>query len=236
MSLVVFQHIRTEDPCMLGAVLQHRGHRIRVVRLYDGDPIPPDMDDVDGVISMGGPMNVDQGSQYPWLAGEMDYLRRAHEARIPIVGVCLGAQLIATSLGGEVAAMNHAEVGWHTVKLAFPGTMDPIHAGIGWETMQFHLHGQEVTQLPTGAIPLSGSIACRHQAFRVGLTTYAFQYHFEWDMHALRQMTRDPLIPASGLSASRVLDQALDYYDDYRRLGDRLSETLATHLFLTDKR
>src|SRR5690606_13233304 len=100
------------------------------------------------------------------------YLRQAHEANVPMVGICLGLQLIATALGGKVEAMPAAEVGWHTVKLAFPGTIDPIYAGIPWQHMQFHLHGQEVTALPPGATPLAASKVCKNQAVKVGLKTY----------------------------------------------------------------
>ncbi len=231
MSILVFEHIAGEDTACLGTILQQRGHRLRVVSLHEGDLIPPDLDDVDGLIVMGGPMNVDQADRYPWLERGTEYIRNAHEADVPIVGVCLGAQLIAAALGGQVAAMDQPEVGWHPVTLSFPGTTDPIFAGVGQQSVQFHLHGQEVTDLPPGSTPLASSPACRHQAFRVGLTTYAFQYHFEWDLDDLKAMAQDPMVTQAGSSADQILNEANRYYDDYRRLGDRVSRALEMNLF-----
>ncbi len=221
---------------MLGGVLQAQGHKLQPIRLYDGEPVPADLDNVDGVVSMGGPMNVDEIVEHPWIEDEMAYLRAAHDANVPIVGVCLGAQLIAGALGGTVAAMEQPEVGWQNLKLAFPGTIDPVYTGIGWETTQFHLHGQEVTKLPPGAAPLAGSAMCRNQAFKVGLTTYAFQYHFEWDRAGLDTFAHDAIVMRAGDTPAQIQSQTREFYDDYRRLGDRLCHTLATILLPIDKR
>lgn len=231
MSLIVFEHHPEETAAILGMILLHYGHRLRVVKLHAGDPVPPDLDDVDGIISMGGPMNVDQAAEYPWIEAEMAYLRTAHEAGVPIVGVCLGAQLIAAAMGGKVEAMAQPEVGWHPVKLAFPGTIDPIFAGIPWQHIQFHLHGQEVTQLPPGATPLAGSRMTRNQAFRVGQTTYGFQYHFEWDEPIIQMIADDPLAVAAGVTREQLLEQVAEHFDGYRRLSDRLCHNIANLLF-----
>ncbi len=236
MDLLVLQHIESEGPAVLGAVLHGYGHRLRTVRLYAGASVPADLDDVAGVISMGGPMNVDQAGQYPWLDQEMQYLKAAHEARVPIVGVCLGAQLIAAALGGEVAAMAEPEIGWYPIKLTFPGMTDSLMTGMAWESAQFHLHGQEVAKLPAGAVPLAGSERCGNQAFRVGMTTYGFQYHFEWDRLDLREMVKDPFIGQAGLSRDAILKQGDGCYDEYRRLGDRLCHAIVAYLFPIDKR
>lgn len=236
MSVLVFQHTLDEDAATLGQALSLRGHRLHVVRLYAGDAVPPDLDDVDGILSMGGPMNVDEAHQHPWITDELRYLKAAHEAGVPIVGVCLGEQFIAAALGGKVEAMPGPEVGWLNVQLAFPGTTDPIFAGIGWDTVQFHLHGQHVSQLPPGATLLASSKACKVQAFKVGQTTYGFQYHFEWDLKALEVVAGDGLVAKAGSSAQALMQQAQDHYAAYRRLGDRLIENIATTLFATSRK
>jgi GMP synthase (glutamine-hydrolysing) len=123
MSLLVFQHHENEPPCVLGSVLQDHGHKLRIVELFAGQTVPPDLDDVDGILSMGGPANVDETAHYSWITPELEFLKNAH-GKVPIVGICLGAQLIATALGGKVAAMPTPEVGWAVVKQAFPGTID----------------------------------------------------------------------------------------------------------------
>jgi GMP synthase (glutamine-hydrolysing) len=236
MSLLVFQHDRTEPPAVLGSILRDHGHRLRVVELFDGQPLPPDLDDVDGIVSMGGSPNVDQAAEYPWIAGEMALLKQAHDRSIPIVGVCLGAQLIAAALGGKVAAMATPEAGWANVKQSFPGTIDTIYQGIPWDTMQVHMHGQEVTTLPPGGTPLAGSKLCKTQAFRVGMTTYGFQYHFEWDRNGIVEASKDGLVGKAGVTAESIVQGIEQHYHSYRRLGDRLCETIALMLFPLDRR
>lgn len=238
MAILVFQHSALNGVARVGAVLRDHGHRLRILKLHEGDALPPDLDDVDGILSLGGPMNVDEQDQHPWMAGELELIRQAHAAELPVVGICLGAQLIAHALGGEVAAMAQPELGWHNVRLAFPGTTDPVLAGIPWNSVQFHLHGQEVTKLPPGATPLSASQACKNQAFKVGLSTYAFQYHFEWSKAEINQVLEGKAdwIASSGGSADTIRDQMERYYDAYRHLGDRLALNLATLLYPIDKR
>ena len=236
MSLLVFVHAAHEGPCVLGRILQDHGHKLCFVHLHQNQPVPPDLDLVDGLVIMGGPMNIDEIAEHPWLTEEMAYIRTAHQAGKPIVGICLGAQLIAAALGGEVKAMPQPEVGWHPLKLAFPGTTDPLLAGIPWNTMQFHLHGQEVTKLPPDALTLAGSTLCRQQAFRVGLTTYAFQYHFEWNKDDLTTVLGDPFITRTGHDPQVIQQDIAKHYTTYRRLGDRLSENITELLFPIDRR
>lgn len=235
MSLLVFQHHPEETPSRLGTILRDQGHKLRTIKLHEGQAIP-DLDDVDGIVSMGGPQNVDQVEQYPYLKDEMALLKTAHDKGVPIVGVCLGAQLIATALGGKVTPMPQPEVGFANVKLGFPGTVETLYQGITWDSQQCHLHGQEVSGLPAGAVPLAGTKACKTQSFKVGMTTYGFQYHFEWDRKDLALVPKDPLAKAAGLTAEAWDAQVKEHYDNYRRRGDRLCETIATMLFPIDKR
>lgn len=236
MSILVFQHQATEPAAVLGEVLRNHGHRLRVIELFAGQPVPPDLDDVHGIVSMGGSPNVDETARYPWLEAEMAYIKTAHERSVPIVGICLGAQLIATALGGKVAAMASPEVGWGNIKMAFPGTIDPIYVGLQWDSMQVHLHGQEVTALPPGTTPLSGSKSCKTQAFKVGSTTYGFQYHFEWTDADIRNAAHDELVKKAGVNPETIIQGITKHYDGYRRLGNRLCETIALMLFPIDMR
>lgn len=238
MAILTFQHHPAEPTCRLGEALQDVGHRLRVIELYNGEPLPVDLDDVDGVISMGGPMNVDRVGEHPWIEGELDLIKRAHDAKLPVVGICLGAQFIAKALGGEVGPMDAAEVGFGPLKLAFPGTTDPIYAGIPWDTTTFHAHAQQVTELPPGATPLAGSPACKTQAFKVGLTTYAFQYHFEWDRADLARVLSalTPWLTEIGSDIEAIKADIDNHYGLYRHLGDRLCRTLTDLVFPLDKR
>ncbi len=236
MAIVILEHHPDETSAELGATLLRHNHRLRVLKLHAGQAVPPDLDDVDGVVSMGGPMNVEDAAAHPWMVAELALLKAAHERGVPIVGVCLGAQLVAAALGGEVKAMAAPEIGWHNVKLAFPGTVDPILQGIAWDTMQFHVHGQEVVKLPPEGVPLAGSKVCKTQAFKVGLTTYAFQYHFEWNQGQLQRILANDQWLRQHADTTAIAAQIDEHYTGYRRRGDRLCDNIANLLLPIDKR
>jgi len=238
MAIVVFEHHAMETSARLGQVLRDNGHRLRTIRLYAGDAIPVDLDDVDGVVSMGGPANVDQADEYPWINDEMTFIQSAHEAGLPVVGICLGAQLIAQALGGTVGKMDKPEIGFGPVNQFRPGFPDTLFSGVPWKTDQFHTHGFEVTELPPGGAMLASSDACKHQAFRVGMSTYGFQYHFEWTRQDIEGVLTQfaGWINESGADVDTIRQQVDAKYDLYRHLGDRLCESLASWLFCIEHR
>ena len=238
MPILVFQHHPHENPARLGAILNDQGHRLRIIECFEGQPIPHDLDDVDGLIIMGGPMNVADTDAHPYLTDEMNLIKQAHQAKLPILGICLGAQLIACALGGQVQAMDQPEVGFAPIQLTFPGTTDPLHIGIPWTSSQFHLHGQHVSQLPPDAVALASSKACQIQAFKVGQTTYAFQYHFEWTREDLNIALADNAdwLAQHGLSLETIRQNFDESVAGYLHLGDRLCNTLASILFPIDRR
>lgn len=236
MSILVLQHHPSETTSVLGKTLTEHGHRLTVINLHAGDKLPVDLDDVTGLVIMGGPQNVDQTAEFPWLEGEMDLIRQAHKLGLPMVGICLGAQLVAKALGGEVAGMAKPEVGFGMVKLTMPKFVDPILQGIRWEFPAFHLHGQEVTKLPPDSMPLCMTAACKIQAYRVGLNIYCFQYHFEADQALLRKFAQFEFLKQGGLDAAAVDKQIEEHYKEYRRLGDRLCDNIAVLLMPVDRR
>jgi len=238
MAILVFEHHAMETSARLGQTLRDHGHALRVVRTYAGDPVPADLDDIDGVVSMGGPMNIDQANEHPWITEEAAFIKAAHDAGLPVVGVCLGAQLIAHALGGKVQKGDKPEMGWLPVSQFRPGFPDTILGGIPWKTDQFHSHCQQVAELPPGGVLMASSECCKHQAFRVGLTTYAFQYHFEWTRSDIQGVLEQfgQWIADSGYSADDIRAQADEKYDLYRHLGDRLCEQLATLVFCIEHR
>ncbi len=238
MAIVVFEHHAMETSARLGQTLRDHGHQLQVVRLYAGDAVPADLDDVDGVISMGGPMNIDQADEHEWITQEVAFIKSAHEARLPIVGVCLGAQLIAHALGGKVQKADNPEMGWLPVCQFRPGFPDTLFGGIPWTTLQFHSHSQQVSELPPGGVLLASSDCCKNQAFRVGLTTYAFQYHFEWtksDIDGVLKQFADWISKSAG-DVDAIRQDTDTHYDLYRHMGDRLCDSLATLLFCIEHR
>lgn len=243
MSIIVLQHTAAEGPGRLGTVLRSLGRTLDIRRLdlpvgtglspTRNQHIPTDFDNIDGVIALGGPMMV--GDDLPWMQPELEFLAAAHRRKLPLVGICLGAQMIARALGGEVGPIDggKAEWGMLPVRQHPVANTDIILAGVAWSTPQFHCHGQEVKKLPAGAMALQSSSLCKVQSFRVGLRTYAFQYHFEYTLDDIRiaLTSNDPQMAQAGLDAREGLNQARAQYDEYARLGDRLCQNLATYLF-----
>jgi GMP synthase-like glutamine amidotransferase len=134
--LLVLEHSDSAPSQRLGERLIQYGHRLRVRRLHRGDELPANLSGIDGVITCGGEQSAtDDGLS--WLAGEMELLRAAHGHALPIVGICLGSQILARSLGGEVTRMARGiELGWHSVALNPVGFEEVLHAGIAWSSMQ----------------------------------------------------------------------------------------------------
>src|SRR5688572_9963137 len=117
MSILIFEHSDSTGSERLGETLRDYGHRLNVLRLHDGDDVPPDLDSVDGIITCGGPQSAYDDS-IAWLAPQMALLRQARQIDMPIVGVCLGSQILARALGGVVEKLpGGIEFGWHQVTL-----------------------------------------------------------------------------------------------------------------------
>jgi GMP synthase (glutamine-hydrolysing) len=175
-TLLVLQHISCEPPAAYEDELRARGHDLFRVELDEGDPLP-DWREFAGLIVMGGPMGAYDEAAHPWLGPEKRLIREAVDADLPVWGVCLGAQLLAASLGAEVRRGSRAEVGLLPVELTAAAADDPVFAGLprSFTTLQWH---SDTFDLPEGAKLLAASSAYRHQAFVRG-RAYGLQFHLE---------------------------------------------------------
>ena len=230
MAIIVFQHDDRGRPGRLGVTLRDHAFRLDVRKLHRGDPVPADFDDVEAVVSLGGKPNLADG--HSWMQREAEFLRGAHERSLPVVGVCLGCQLVAHALGGSVDRMEIPEVGFTDVSLLTPAHTDTIMGGVAWKSPQFQAHRYEVTELPAGAVHLARSEKCQHQAFRVGMRTYAFQYHIEVDRKMIDEHLKDARtdLHASGVTTDEFARDAEKKYEMFARLADRLCVNIATYL------
>ena len=176
MRVFAFRHVPFEDLGLIRASLEERGISIEYADLYrPGAPVP-DVTRAAGLIFMGGPMSAND--DLPWLRQELQLISRAVDRRQPVLGVCLGAQLIAKALGSRVYQNAVKEIGWFEIHLTEAAARDALFAGIGPVETVFHWHG-ETFDLPPGAQWLAYSEACRNQAFRAGANTYGLQFHLE---------------------------------------------------------
>ena len=176
MRVLVFRHVPFEHLGRIEPPLVSRGITIDYADLYQPGAIAPDPSRYDGLIFMGGPMSVNDG--LPYLEQEAGWIAQAAEAGRPILGVCLGAQLIAKALGARVYRNPVKEIGWFDIELTGVGATDPLFAGAAPRETVFQWHG-ETFDLPAGANWLASSSSCPHQAFRMGSNVYALQFHLE---------------------------------------------------------
>jgi GMP synthase-like glutamine amidotransferase len=198
----IFRHVACEGPGYFATVLENNHIPYDIVRIDADETPPPQLDDVSAVVFMGGPMSVND--DLPWIAQELDIIRRAVAGNLPVLGHCLGGQLISKALGGSISANPVKEIGWLPVqKLDNPAANDWL-ADIADDPTLFHWHG-ETFSIPQGASPILKSEHCQHQGFVTG-NTLALQCHVEMTADMVRewaQRYRDELSPVSATVQSQ---------------------------------
>jgi GMP synthase-like glutamine amidotransferase len=197
MRFLVFQHVDIEHPGIFRQFWRDAGIAWDAIELDEGQPIP-ELSPYDALVVMGGPMDVWQEDEHPWLVSEKAAIRRfVGELQRPYLGICLGHQLLASALGGEVGLGQTPEVGLGTVELTPEGLDDPLFSGFANPVETFQWHGAEVQTLPPGAALLASNGACAVQAMRVGRHAYGVQYHVEITPETVPQWRELPAYAAS---------------------------------------
>jgi GMP synthase (glutamine-hydrolysing) len=178
-KVYVLQHHRVESLGTIADALESAALAWQYVRIFDGHPVPTSIKGAGGLVVMGGPMGVYQTDRYPWLRDEMKLIQDAIAQGRPVLGVCLGAQIVAAALGAKVDR-NPAgkEIGWHPVRLQAAAHEDRLMRGLPDTFTPFHWHG-DIFELPAGAVSLASSDKTPCQAFRYRENVYALQFHIE---------------------------------------------------------
>jgi len=181
------QHVPFEGPGAIGDWLMARGAVLTLSRLDLPEPCWPQLDDFDLLVVMGGPMSVNDEAVLPWLVREKALIREAIEAGKAVLGVCLGAQLMASSLGARVGPAAEKEIGWFPVAAA--PLLPPGAFKFPSSVTVFHWHG-ETFDLPHGAVRLAGSEVCENQAFQLGERVIGLQFHLETTPESAAELVR----------------------------------------------
>ncbi len=221
MRVHVLQHVPFEDVGSMSGWLEARRARLTCTRFFE-DPVLPPLEGIDLMIAMGGPMSLNDEDALPWLRPEKALIRQAVERGLAVVGICLGAQLIASALGARVYPNARKEIGWFPVH-AVPG---PAGVFSFPETCRvFHWHGETFT-LPAGAVHLARSTACENQAFQIGPRAVGLQFHLETTPESARSLLahcRNELSPGPFVQTeTEMLAVTEETYRSVNHLMDRL--------------
>lgn len=178
MKLHYLQHVQFENPGTILTWAKEHNCIVTSTHFYDDGELPTQKD-YDWLVVMGGPMNILDEENYPWLAREKIFIREAIDSGKVVIGICLGAQLIAHVIGGTVTKNPNLEIGWFPVTLSRNSRNSPIFSFFPQKPMVFQWHGDTFNNLPEDAICIAGNEACSHQAFMYNERVFGFQFHLE---------------------------------------------------------
>lgn len=241
LTVGVVQHVESEGPAAIATWFQSRGHRLAIWKPYrTGSRIPSEVASSQVLVLMGGPMSANDHDELPWISAELDLVRDRTRAGSPILGVCLGAQLLAKSLGASVGGCHHREIGWYPVQVfSTPSSDDPWREV--FEQPQaitvLHWHG-ETFSLPTGAVHRASSAACANQLFTVGDRLVGMQFHCESTQESVNALVTASAHEIGGgpfeMSASTITADSLRHEPSARPLLYRILSRVE-HIAVTDQ-
>lgn len=232
---LVLTHAEFEGPGRIAPLLEAKGYELEICALQRGVPLPKDVGPSDLLIIMGGPMGVGdlERKEFPFLRAEVELLRERIREDAPVLGVCLGAQLLAHAAGAAVFPMMRGaerlyEVGWAPIQFAVEAEQHVL-AGLPAEAQVLHWHG-DTFELPPDARLLASSERCKNQAFQLGRRAFGLQFHGEVTSEDIENFLRADeafVTLANGVAAaSRIRRETATYMPEYRVLGDALLENI----------
>jgi len=228
LSIHTFMHVPFEGLGCMEQWIKGNNHSPGYTRFYENYRLP-EMETIDWLIVMGGPMSVNDEAIYPWLAEEKTFIRKAIEVGKTVIGICLGSQLIAEVLGSKVYPNNQKEIGWYNVSLSDAASQLPLFTGFEKQFQVFHWHG-DTYDIPKGSKHLISSAACTNQAFLYNSNVLGLQFHLEVTGQSLQSMVdheREELVVNNFIQSAEAILGETSYIDDNNRKMFQLLDYLA---------
>jgi len=236
-TIIVLQDGAHLGPGRLGVTLRDHGFKIRFCRIdQDGaDAVPGDLDNAHGLVVLGSPKP--PTADEPWIERTLELIREAHEAQLPVIGLCMGHQLVARALGGEVEQLPQMSLGFEPVELTVAGQTETLLSGIPWTTPMFQSHAYHVSKAPEGAIVLAKSETTPVECFKVGIRTYGFQFHFEFDRPGISRHFSivKKTMGVDSMTLDQIDAQLDQHYARFARASDRLCLNIASFVVPFDR-
>lgn len=233
MHIHYLQHVAFEGPGSIEDWARQKGHTLSVTRLYLDEPLP-EFGAADLLIVLGGPMNIYQEIDYPWLADEKRHIKKVISAGRRVLGICLGAQLIADVLGARVYANHDKEIGWFPVETTETASLSKLFCAFPRQLDVFHWHG-DTFDIPAGAVHVARSAGCAHQAFVYDERVVGLQFHLETTPASAQQIIahgEDELVAGRYIQSAQAMLADASRFEPINRamqeLLDRLTSTPQT--------
>jgi len=222
-KILVLQHHPAENLGAIADALEEAALAWQYVRVFDGHPIPKDVKGLGGLIVMGGAETVYQLDRYPYLRDEMALIESALRADKPILGVCLGSQLLAAALGSKVRRGEQREIGWYPVRMSDNAKDDRLMRGLPAEFVAAHWHS-DVFDLPQDAVTLASSDETPVQAYRYGAKAYGLLFHAEMTSEILAALVSEfgEGLKRVGIDGDAMVIEAEKHFATLRRIGDTI--------------
>jgi GMP synthase-like glutamine amidotransferase len=228
MNIHFLQHVPFETPAGIGDWARQHGHSSSSTAFYENDPLP-DRSDYDWLVVLGGPMNIYDHDRHPWLEEEKRFLRDAIESGKVVLGVCLGAQLISSVLGGKVIRNEFREIGWHPVWRTPESESSTVFHMLPREFTAFHWHG-DVFSVPPGCTLAIESEACANQAFDYENRVFALQFHLESNTESIENLIsncEDELMCGPFVQTMSELRRGYNHLPQLRRTMNSFLDAIA---------
>ncbi len=222
-KVYIITHAENEGPGLMGGFFERLGWEEVSLCLWRGDGLPRDLDSAAGVVMLGGPMNVYQEKQYPFLKKEDLFIRRVLREEIPFLGICLGSQLLAKACGGVVTQSPEQERGWYDVQLTREGQQDDLFRGLGQTLSVFQWH-DDTFAVPDGGTLLATGRPCRNQAFKMGSCAYGLQFHMEVTAAMVKAWSEEE---GAAFDAGRMEQEGAAQRGRFEKQAQRLSENFS---------
>jgi len=230
-KVFVLQHVAAEPLGVIGDALDARGVETQYVRAFAGEPVPGGVKNAAGVVVMGGPMGVYEQRKYPFLSQEVRLIEAALKAERPVLGICLGSQLLASALGAEVTEAEQKEIGWFPLTLSDAASADRLFHEVERSFTAYHWHG-DVFDLPGGAVSLASSARTQCQAFGYREQAYGLLFHLEVTQKIVEDMVEGFAgeLDEEGLDGAEIIAQTREHLPQLQRIGASVFERWASLL------